>query len=62
MDEKVKELERKIFELEKESFVHYELLKEIHYELFKIRVNKTVLNWLAISYVINIIINYFWGK
>lgn len=62
MDGKINELERKIFELEKESFEHYELLKEIHYELFKIRANKTVLNWLAISYVINIIINYFWGK
>ena len=62
MDEKITELERKIFELEKEIIAHYELLKEIHYELFKIRANKTVLNWLAISYVINIIINYFWGR
>ena len=62
MDGKIKELERRIFELEKESFVQYELLREIHYELFKIRANKTVLNWLAISYVINQVINYFWGK
>ena len=62
MDEKIKELERKIFELEKESFVHYELLKEIHYELFKIRANKTVLNWLATTYILYQIINYFWGK
>lgn len=62
MDEKIKYLKRRIFNLEQDNIVHYELLKEIHYELFKIRVNKTVLNWLAISYVINIIINYFWGK
>ena len=62
MDEKIKELAKRIFNLEKDNFVHYELLKEFHYELFKIKMNLTVLNWLATTYILYQIINYIWGK
>ena len=62
MDEKIKELKRRIFILERDSFVHEEFLKDFHYGIFKIKMNLTILNWLAISYIIHQIINYFWGK
>ena len=62
MDEKIKELRRMIFNLEKDNIVQYELLKEFHYELFKIKMNLTILNWLVISYILYQVINYFWGK
>lgn len=44
MDEKIKDLKRRIFNLEKETFVHDEFLKDFHYELFKIKMNLTILN------------------
>ena len=56
MDEKIKELKRRIFILERDNFVHEEFLKDFHYELF------TILNWLVTTYIIYQIINYFWGK
>lgn len=62
MDEKIKELAKRIFNLEKDNFVHYELLKEFHYELFKIKMNLTILNWLVTTYILYQIINYIWGK
>lgn len=62
MDEKIKDLIRRIFNLEKDNIVHYELLKEFHYELFKIKMNLTILNWLVISYILYLVINYIWGK
>nr|DAU15907.1 MAG TPA: hemolysin [Caudoviricetes sp.] len=62
MDEKIKELAKRIFNLEKDNIVQYELLKEFHYELFKIKMNLTVLNWFAISYILYQVINYIWGK
>lgn len=62
MDEKIKDLKRRIFILEKETFVHDEFLKEFHYELFKIKMNLTILNWLVISYILYQVINYIWGK
>lgn len=62
MDEKIKDLIRRIFNLEKDNIVHYELLKEFHYELFKIKMNLTILNWLVISYILYQFINYIWGK
>ena len=62
MDEKIIELAKRIFNLERDNIVHYELLKEFHYELFKIKVNLTILNWLAISYILYQVINYIWGK
>lgn len=62
MDEKIKELAKRIFNLEKDNIVQYELLKEFHYELFKIKMNLTILNWLVISYIIYKVINYIWGK
>lgn len=62
MDEKIKDLKRRIFILEKETFVHDEFLKEFHYELFKIKMNLTILNWLVISYIFYQVINYIWGK
>lgn len=62
MDEKIKELAKRIFNLEKDNIVQYELLKEFHYELFKIKMNLTILNWLAISYILYQVINYIWGK
>jgi len=62
MDEKIKDLIRRIFNLEKDNIVQYELLKEFHYELFKIKMNLTILNWLVISYILYQVINYFWGK
>lgn len=62
MDEIIKELKRRIFNLEKDTFVHYEFLKEFHYEIFKIKMNLTILNWLAISYILYQVINYIWGK
>ena len=39
MDEKIKYLKRRIFNLEQDNIVHYDLLKEFHYELFKIKMN-----------------------
>ncbi|WP_455485093.1 hypothetical protein [Gemella sp.] len=62
MDEKIKELAKRIFNLEKDNFVHYELLKEFHYELFKIKMNLTILNWLVTTYILYQIINFIWGK
>ena len=62
MDEKIKDLIRRIFNLEKDNIVQYELLKEFHYELFKIKMNLTILNWLVISYILYQVINYFLGK
>ena len=62
MDEKIKDLIRRIFNLEKDNIVHYELLKEFHYELFKIKMNLTILNWLVISYILYQVINYIWSK
>ena len=62
MDEKIKELKRRIFILERNNFVHDEFLKEFHYELFKIKMNLTILNWLVISYILYQVINYIWGK
>ena len=62
MDEKIKDLKRRIFILEKETFVHDEFLKEFHYELFKIKMNLNILNWLVISYIFYQVINYIWGK
>lgn len=62
MDEKIKDLIRRIFNLERDNIVHYDLLKEFHYELFKIKMNLTILNWLAISYILYQVINYIWGK
>lgn len=62
MDEKIKDLIRRIFNLEKDNIVHYELLKEFHYELFKIKMKLTILNWLVISYILYQVINYIWGK
>lgn len=62
MDEKIKELAKRIFNLEKDNFVHYELLEEFHYKLFKIKMNLTILNWLVISYILYQVINYIWGK
>ena len=57
MDEKIKDLIRRIFNLEKDNIVQYELLKE-----FKIKMNLTILNWLVISYILYQVINYIWGK
>ena len=62
MDEKIKYLKRRIFNLEQDNIVHYDLLKEFHYGLFKIKMNLTILNWLAISYILYQVINYIWGK
>lgn len=62
MDEKIKYLKRRIFNLEQDNIVHYDLLKEFRYELFKIKMNLTILNWLVISYIIYQVINYIWGK
>ncbi len=62
MDEKIKELKRRIFILEKDNFVHDEFLKDFHYELFKIKMNLNILNWLVISYILHQVINYIWGK
>ena len=62
MDEKINELKRRIFILEKDNFVHDEFLKDFHYELFKIKMNLNILNWLVISYILHQVINYIWGK
>ena len=62
MDEKIKYLKRRIFNLEQDNIVQYDLLKEFHYELFKIKMNLTILNWLVISYILYQIINYIWGE
>lgn len=54
MDEKIKYLKRRIFNLEQDNIVHY--------ELFKIKMNLIILKGLAITYIFYQIINYFWGK
>ena len=62
MDEKIKYLKRKIFNLEQDNIVHYDLLKEFRYELFKIKMNLIILNGLVISYIVYQVINYIWGE
>lgn len=62
MDEKIKYLKRRIFNLEQDNIVHYDLLKEFRYELFKIKMNLIILNGLATTYIIYQVINYIWGK
>ena len=62
MDEKIKYLKRRIFNLEQDNILHYDLLKEFHYELFKIKMNLIIINWLVISYILYQVINYIWGK
>ena len=62
LDEKIKYLKRRIFNLEQDNIVHYDLLKEFHYELFKIKMNLIILNGLVISYISYQVINYIWGK
>lgn len=62
MDEKIKYLKRRIFNLEQDNIVHYDLLKEFRYELFKIKMNLIILNGLVISYIVYQVINYIWGE
>lgn len=62
MDEKIKYLKRRIFNLEQDNIVHYDLLKEFRYELFKIKMNLIILNGLIISYILYQVINYILGK
>lgn len=69
MDGKIKELEQRIFNLEKDAYVSNELLKKARFELHKMKMYVVGINFLiviaAIYWVINFIyqiINYFWGK
>lgn len=69
MDEKIKELERRIFKLEMDAYVSDELLTKVRFELHKIKMYVVGINFLiviaTIYWVINFIyqiINYFWGK
>lgn len=69
MDEKIKELERRIFKLEMDAYVSNELLTKERFELHKIKMYVVGINFLiviaTIYWVINFIyqiINYFWGK
>lgn len=69
MDEKIKELEKRIFKLEMDAYVSDELLTKARFELHKIKMYVVGINFLiviaTIYWVINFIyqiINYFWGK
>lgn len=69
MDEKIKELEKRIFKLEMDAYVSNELLTKARFELHKIKMYVAGINFLiviaTIYWVINFIyqiINYFWGK
>lgn len=69
MDEKIKELERRIFKLEMDAYVSNELLTKARFKLHKIKMYVVGINFLiviaTIYWVINFIyqiINYFWGK
>lgn len=69
MDEKIKELEKRIFKLEMDAYVSDELLTKVRFELHKIKMYVVGINFLiviaTIYWVINFIyqiINYFWGK
>lgn len=69
MDEKVKELEKRIFKLEMDVYVYNDLLTKLRFEIHKLKMYILGFNFLIalfiICWVINFIyqiINYFWGK
>lgn len=62
MDEKIKELEKRIFKLEMDAYVSNELLTKARFELHKIKMYVVGINFLIVLYFIYQIINYFWGK
>lgn len=65
MDEKVKELEKRIFKLEMDVYVYNDLLKKLRFEIHKLKMYVVGFNFLIVLYIIYLIyqiINYFWGK
>ena len=65
MDEKVKELEKRIFKLEMDVYVYNDLLTKLRFEIHKLKMYVLGFNFLIALYIIYLIyqiINYFWGK
>lgn len=65
MDEKVKELERRIFKLEMDVYVYNDLLTKLRFEIHKLKMYVLGFNFLIALYIIYLIyqiINYIWGK
>lgn len=65
MDEKIKELEKRIFKLEMDSYVSNDLLTKARFEIHKLKMYVVGFNFLIVLWVIYFlyqIINYFWGK
>ena len=65
MDEKVKELERRIFKLEMDVYVYNDLLKKLRFEIHKLKMYILGFNFLITLYIIYLIyqiINFIWGK
>ena len=69
MDEKIKELERRIFKLEMDVYVYNDLLTKLRFEIHKLKMyvvgfNFLIVLWIIywVIYFIYQIINYFWAK
>lgn len=65
MDEKVKELERRIFKLEMDVYVYNDLLTKLRFEIYKLKMYILGFNFLIALYIIYLIyqiINFIWGK
>ena len=65
MDEKVKELERRIFKLEMDVYVYNDLLTKLRFEIHKLKMYILGFNFLIALYIIYLIyqiINFIWGK
>lgn len=65
MDEKIKELERRIFKLEMDVYVYNDLLTKLRFEIHKLKMYILGFNFLITLYIIYLIyqiINFIWGK
>lgn len=65
MDEKVKELEKRIFKLEMDVYVYNDLLTKLRFEIHKLKMYILGFNFLIALYIIYLIyqiINFIWGK
>ena len=65
MDEKIKELERRIFKLEMDVYVYNDLLTKLRFEIHKLKMYVLGFNFLIALYIIYLIyqiIKFIWGK
>lgn len=65
MDEKIKELEKRIFKLEMDTYVSNDLLTKARFEIHKLKMYVVGFNFLIVLWIIYWvyqIISYIWGK